>query len=173
MVIDLVCGSENQANCISSACPNEVECPLLAALSDQAVFDFVKTYSECEGCNTPQFPAQLGIGKCIEYRAAEISSGWTVTFSVSENCSFRYGNPGESQIRVDVNSDDMKIERIQPAVEYIKDPSYCQTDADCYCLSGSGLPFIGCSNLLYAPMNWAGYYAGDNCGCVPNRCTEK
>ena len=55
----------------------------------------------------------------------------------------------------------MQIERIQPAVDYIEDPSYCQTDADCYCLSGSGVPFIGCSNLLYAPLNWSGYYAGD------------
>ena len=79
-VIDLVCGPENQADCIASVCGDEAGCPLFSALTNQAVFDFVKTYSECEGCNTPQFPPDLGIGKCIEYQVSEISSGWRVTF---------------------------------------------------------------------------------------------
>ena len=171
-VIDLVCGSENQSDCIASVCEKETECPLFAALGDQTVFDFVKTYSECDGCNTPEFSPQLGIGMCIEYQVAEISSGWTVTFSVSENCSFRYASPAESHISVEVSSGSMQIERISPPDTYIKDASYCQTAADCYSLSGSGVPFTGCSNKLYAPLNWSGYYAGDDCGCVSNQCTE-
>lgn len=172
-LIDLVCGAENQSDCISVVCENEADCPLFVSLSDRTVFDFVKTYSECEGCNTPEFPPQLGIGKCIEYQVTEISSGWTVRFSVSENCSFRYGSPTESRIMVEINSDAMQIERISPDVEYIQNPAYCRLDADCYCLSGSGVPFLGCSNLLYAPLNWSGYYQGDNCGCLSNQCVEK
>jgi hypothetical protein len=172
-VIDLVCGTEDQAGCVPKICANEADCPLFAALSDQAVFDFVETYSECDACNTPDFPPDLGIGKCIEYQAAEIPSGWEVTFSVSESCSFRYGSPAESRIIVEISSDPMQIEGMDPPIEYIKDASYCQTAADCYCLSGSGVPLTGCSNLLYAPLNWSGYYRGDDCGCVANQCTEK
>jgi hypothetical protein len=172
-VIDLVCGTENQVACVSAVCADEDACPLFSALSSQAVFDFVQTYSQCEDCNTPKFQPELGIGKCIEYRVAEKINGWTVTFNVSESCSFRYGSPAESRIMVDVKSADMQIGRIQPPIAYIKDPSYCQSDHDCYCLSGSGVPFMGCSNLLYAPLNWSGYYAGEACGCVSNWCTEK
>ena len=172
-VIDLVCGTEDQAGCVSRVCANEAECPLFAALSDQTVFDFIETYSECDGCNTLEFPPELGIGKCIEYQAAEIPSGWTTTFWVSDNCSFRFGSPSESRIHVEVSSDSLKIERISPEAGYIENPLYCQSDADCVSLSGSGVPFLGCSNLLYAPLNWSGYYAGDNCACVSNLCTEK
>jgi hypothetical protein len=154
-------------------CENEAACPLFAALSDQTVFDFVKTYSECDDCNTPEFSPKLGIGKCIEYRVSEISTGWSVTFSVSANCSFRYGNPVESSITIEINADATQIERIQPPVEYIRDPTYCQIAADCFCLSGSGVPFTGCSNKLYAPLNWSGYYAGDECGCVSGQCVQK
>lgn len=172
-VIDLVCGSEDQADCVSAVCADVQACPLLGALSSQAVYSFVQTYSQCQGCNTPELPIQSGIGKCIEYRVLEISTGWVVTFSVSDNCSFRYGSPGESRISVWINADATQIESIQPPVEYINDPSYCQSAEDCYCLSGSGVPFTGCSNKLYAPLNWSEYYAGNECGCISGQCVQK
>jgi hypothetical protein len=173
LIIELVCGPENQADCLASICETADKCPLISALTNKAVFDFIKTYSECDGCNTPDFAPGLGIGKCIEYRVLKISSGWTIPFWVSENCSFRYGSPGESRIIVDVNFDDVKIGSISPPVEYIADQSYCQADADCYCFSGSGLPLIGSSNFLYAPLHWSGYYAGGSCRCKSNQCTDR
>ena len=172
-IIDLVCGVGNQADCISMVCGNEDGCPLFSALSNQVVFTFVETYSSCEGCNTADLSPRQGIGKCIEYEVAQISSGWEVTFSVSGNCSFRYGSPEMSLIVVEVTAPEMQVGRIQPAEEYIVDPSYCQTDADCFCLSGSGVPLIGCSNLLYAPLNGSGYYAGNACGCESGQCVQQ
>jgi len=172
-VIDLLCGPVDQAVCVSTVCADVEACPLLSALSSQAVFNFVQTYSQCQGCNTPELPIQSGIGKCIEYRISEISTGWAVMFSVSDNCSFRYGSPGRSWIIVEINADGTQIENIQPPVAYIQDPSYCQSAADCYCLSGSGVPFIGCSNKLYAPLNWSGYYAGNECGCELGQCLQQ
>ncbi len=172
-IINLVCGFENQADCINNICENVDNCPLFSALTSQAVFDFVKNYSECKDCKTPVFSPDRGIGKCIEFQVSEISNGLRVTFWVSENCSFRYGISTESRIIVEINSGTLKIERINPSVEYIENPLYCQTVADCYCLSGSGVPFLGCRNLLYAPLNWSGFYPGENCECVSNQCVEK
>lgn len=172
-VIDLVCGAEDQAECLASICETADKCPLFSALSSQAVFDFVATYSACEGCNTPDLAPELGIGKCIEYQVSEISSGWTILFWVSENCSFRYGSPSESRIRVEVKSGSMQIESLFPPVAYIVDQSYCREDADCYCFSGSGLPKVGSSNFLYSPLHWSGYYPGDSCKCKSNQCTDR
>lgn len=172
-IIDLVCGVGNQADCISMVCGNEDGCPLFSALSNQVVFTFVETYSSCEGCNTADLSPRQGIGKCIEYEVAQKSTSWAVMFNVSDICSFRYGSPGESRITVGISADGKQIENIQPPVAYIKDPSYCQTDADCFCLSGSGVPLIGCSNLLYAPLNGSGYYAGNACGCESGQCVQQ
>lgn len=172
-VINLVCGNVDQADCVKEVCPDAQACPLFRSLSNPAVFTFVETYSSCEGCNTADLSPRQGIGKCIEYEVAQKSSGWEVTFSVSGNCSFRYGSPELSLIVVEVTAPEMQIGRIQPAEEYIADPSYCQTDADCFCLSGSGLQFTGCRNKLYAPLNLSGYYAGDECGCNSSQCVEK
>ena len=172
-IINLVCANVDQADCVKDVCPDADACPLFRALSNPAIFTFVETYSSCEGCNTPDLSPRQGIGKCIEYEVAQISSGWEVTFSVSGNCSFRYGSPGVSRITVGISADGKQIENIQPPVAYIKDPSYCQTDADCFCLSGSGVPLIGCSNLLYAPLNGSGYYAGNACGCESGQCVQQ
>lgn len=169
-VIELVCGAGNPSDCVSQVCQDENKCPLLTALSDPAVFKFVQTYSACEGCNTPQFPVELGIDRCVEYRVSGNSSGWTVTFSVSENCSFRYGSPADSRITVGLGTNANQIRFINPNRGTISDPLYCEEKADCYSLSGSGVPFVGCSNQLYAPLNASGYYAGQECGCAANRC---
>jgi len=149
-ILDLVCRSKNQEVCISMACDSPDTCPLFSALSSRPVFDFVKTYSDCQDCDTPEFSADRGIGKCIEYLIFKDSTGWIVTIQVSENCSFRYGTPKESTILIKINPETMNIESISPPVEYLENSLYCQKDQDCYCLSGSGVPIIGCSNYFFA-----------------------
>ncbi|MDX9993079.1 MAG: hypothetical protein RBS68_13655 [Anaerolineales bacterium] len=172
-IMSLLCGS--QTNCLSTICASTEKCPLVTALSNKAVFDFVKTYSECEGCNTPVFTADKGIGKCVEFKIAELLQTQKVTFWVSENCKFRHGSPTQSRIVVKINKKESTIKRIDPAVAYIKDREYCSIDSDCNGLSGSGVPLIGCSNFLYAPLNWSGYYShsSDTCTCAANRCKQK
>jgi hypothetical protein len=172
-VIGLVCGSQEQASCLKRLCDSLNSCPLMVALSNQAVFDFVKTYAACDDCNTPDQPLGEGIGKCIEFSGSESNAGSVLTFWVSENCNFRYGSPSQSRITVQVSARDNQIQSISPSVEYIQDPTYCQVNADCDCLSGSGLPFVGCSNFLYAPLNIAGYYPGDQCRCESHQCVQK
>ena len=172
-VIGLVCGSQEHTGCLQRLCGSAESCPLIVALTSQPVFDFVKTYAACDGCNTPDQPLGEGIGKCIEYAGSESNSGPTITLWVSDNCSFRYGSPSDSRITVQVSAGDLKIQSISPLVEYIQNSDYCQENADCDCLSGSGVPFIGCSNFLYAPLNISGYYPGDQCVCEANRCVKK
>jgi hypothetical protein len=172
-ILDLVCGSEPRAECLSKVCDQADNCPVIRALSSQPVFNFVETYSACLDCSTPDFPPESGVGKCIEYSVSQTSTGWTVIFRVSENCSFRYGTPAESWITVILNSNTMQIGSIAPPVEYIADPLYCQVEADCFSLSGSGVQFIGCSNYFYAPLNWSGYLQGNDCGCEAGQCTKK
>ena len=170
-VVRLICGS--QTDCLSKICVDSSACPLSSALSNNVIFDFVKTYSECEGCNTQEFSPDKGIGKCIEYETTNELQGLTVKFWVSDNCNFRYSDPTQTSVSVKLNTETLTIERITPAAEYIKDPSYCKVDSDCKCLSGSGVPFIGCSNFLYAPLNWSGYYAGNDCICKANQCKQR
>ena len=172
-IITLICGSEPEASCLSQVCANESKCAVTHALSYEAIFDFVAKYAECEGCKTPDFSPERGIGKCIEYQVSENSVGVTITFWVSENCTFRYGSPNESQIRIEINSQTFEIESISPSVEYLIDPLYCQIDDDCLLLSGSGVPVIGCNNYFYAPLNWSGYNSDQNCSCIANQCSEK
>jgi hypothetical protein len=172
-ILDLVCGSESRAECLSKVCDQADNCPVIRALSSKPVFDFVLTYSQCLDCNTPDLSLESGIGKCIEYLVSESSRGSTVTFRVSEKCSFRYGNPAEIRINVVLNYETLQIGSIAPPVEYITDPLYCQVEADCFSLSGSGVQFIGCSNYFYAPLNMSGYFQGDQCGCKLGQCTKK
>ncbi len=172
-IVNLICGS--QRDCLSKICENLEKCPLSIALSNKAVFDFVKTYSACEGCNTQAFSSDKGIGSCVEYKEFEELKGWTVEFWVSENCSFRYSDPTHARISVEVDRITYAITRISPDIAYIKDPSFCRMDKDCYGLSGSGVPLIGCSNLLYAPLNLSGYYdeVSDFCECEASQCRQK
>lgn len=172
-ITNLVCGT--QKDCFSKICAATAACPLPKALSDRDVFDFVTTHAECEGCETETFAPEKGIGKCVEYRIADESLVWTVTFWVSEKCKFRYGDPEQSRIDVVISKETLAIVRINPAAAYIHDPSYCRVDADCRGLSGSGVPLIGCSNFLYAPLNWSGYhaYSNEECACDKHQCKQK
>jgi hypothetical protein len=163
-VKELICGSSS--SCLESICPNFSECPLKIALSHPVVFVFIDTYSKCDGCNTPDFSPDKGIGKCVEYEILDSE----VRFWVSENCNFRYGNPEETRVSVLVNPKQGTTLQIIPSVNYILEPTYCDTVSDCVGLSGSGVPLIGCSNSFYAPLNPTGYYIAEECGCKENRC---
>lgn len=171
--IKLICGAEPEANCLARLCENGEECAVIKALSEKAVFDFVATYAECAGCAVGEFSPEQGIGKCVEYQVSKNLAGWVVDFWVSEQCDFRYGSPGESRVQVVVNAETFEIENISPSIEYVKDAQYCQTNEDCLLLSGSGVAVIGCANYLYAPLNQAGYYPGEECACIANQCREK
>jgi len=168
---NLLCGAP--VDCTAGICEGSEHCIVLLALTNRAVFDFVKTYSACDGCNTPDFPVEEGIGKCVEYDAAGGGAAVTVKFWVSENCAFRYSDPVKAAITVSLDAENFSIVKIDPAEEYIRDPSFCNTGSDCRCLSGSGVPFTGCRNFLYAPLNWSGYYSGNECGCVDHACGER
>lgn len=169
--VALICGGVPAEKCLERVCADGDACPLLEALSNPVIFDFTKTYTQCEGCNTPDLPPERGIGKCIEYEVSETAAGWTVVLWVSEHCAFRYGSPSESRITVAVDAAGQQIESISPREEVLKDPLYCEMDADCRDLSGSGVPFVGCSNAFYAPLHWSGYGPGERCACEDHQCT--
>lgn len=169
-VIEMLCGEMPETQCLDRVCADHQACPLLTALSDGAVFNFVETYAQCEGCNTPWFFPQDGIGKCIEYQVEKTDTGWMVTFWVSENCNFRHASPTESRVSVEVDAAVKRIAGISPPAEYLLDPLYCQANADCRDLSGSGVPFVGCANNLHAPLHWSGYGPRERCGCKAGQC---
>ena len=77
-VISLVCGP--QADCLFEICGDPEKCPLSIALSNKTVFDFVKTYSECEGCNTQE----LSMKQPMRYKAGQLNFGCrkTATFAI-------------------------------------------------------------------------------------------
>ena len=56
---------------------------------------------------------------------------------------------------------------------YLLNRKYCHSDSDCMCVSGSGVPFLGCENNLYAPQAFGGAYDCKNCACVNKVCTPK
>ena len=173
-ILTLACGPKSNKECEAKVCPNgPTKCPLAVALTNQAIFDFVKTYAQCDGCNTPIFEPGKGIDRCIEYAVTEKQNSWTVSLWVSRNCNFRYGNPSKSRITVREDKGTFKIRNIEPPEPYIVEPSYCRADPDCRCLSGSGVRFIGCSNMLYSPLSWAGEYECELCRCINNRCRKK
>jgi hypothetical protein len=55
---------------------------------------------------------------------------------------------------------------------YLDNPIYCETDSDCYCQSGSGVPFVGCANAYHARISFGGCYACDQCACIDNVCRQ-
>jgi hypothetical protein len=168
-ILDLVCGSSN--DCLQSICPDLDQCPIVIALSQPAIFKFVAEISTCEGCDTTDFSPINGIGKCIEYHVEDQNSLELVRINVSNHCNFRYAIPEQVEISVTLDTKDWHIIQIDPDLQYIQNPTYCVQNEDCFCLSGSGVPFIGCSNFFHAPLNWSGYYLGDECGCVDNKCS--
>jgi hypothetical protein len=170
LILELLCDSDS--NCIQEQCPNLEKCPLIIALSHPVIFDFVAKYAACDGCNTPDFSPDKGIGKCVEYDVQTLAENYEVEFWVSVNCNFRYGYPEQTRINVLLNTEDETIQRLSPQVEFIDNPTYCGQNSDCRCLSGSGVELIGCSNFFHAPLHFAGYYVGEACGCVEGNCSR-
>ena len=58
-------------------------------------------------------------------------------------------------------------------LDYLLNRKYCESNNDCMCVSGSGVPFLGCENNLYVPMSFGGAYDCKNCECVNKTCTSK
>lgn len=52
--------------------------------------------------------------------------------------------------------------------KYIDDRSYCEKDTDCYCMMGSGMPFVGCGNFLLSGPG--GSYGCSRCKCIEGTC---
>jgi hypothetical protein len=174
-IIARICGSKTQEECFTDNCQYDDFCPLIIALSNESVFQFFNTEDiRCEDCNAEPFSICEGIGRCVEYKITELPDRWKVDIWVSDKCSFRFGDhPSDSRIAVFIDKKSNDIEDITPPVEYIDDSKYCQEDDDCRCLSGSGVPFLGCSNILYAPLHYAGYFVYESCICIQNRCVEQ
>ncbi len=168
----LLCGVPARAACLERIRRGERIRPLVIALTNRAVFQFADTFAKCEGCNVEALPLEYGIGRCIAYSINELARRWEVNLWVSERCNFRYGAPSQSRISILVSKKTLAIERITPPEPYIRDPLFCEEDGDCRCLSGSGVPFLGCSNTLYAPLYFAGDYPCDRCSCRQGRCTD-
>jgi len=139
---------------------------------------FLESYGSCEGCSIedePGDPPRIG---CVNYRARVVCDEgdtrcrWLVEFWVGEVCSFRYG---ESQIpmAVEVDCTTSEVLSTSPELPYVTETTYCEADSDCLCLLGSGVPFIGCSNIVHGPHHFAGTYECDTCACVDLACREE
>ena len=50
-----------------------------------------------------------------------------------------------------------------PKSEYVKNQEYCESDKDCLCVSGLGVPFLGCINTFYGPSENTGPYQCKKC----------
>jgi hypothetical protein len=148
------------------------------ARATEAIRAFLDRYGTCDGCtisDAPGAPPRIG---CVSYQvsrgcatgeACDGEQRWVVEYWVGPVCSFRYGT---SQVRVSVEVDGRSGEvlGISPPPAFIIDGAHCEQDSDCQCLSGSGVPFLGCANKVHAPLHFAGSYSCDACTCVQGRC---
>jgi hypothetical protein len=166
---ELFCPGAN-VDCLGQICPTGKPCPLALALNDPDLFNFIAEYAPCPGCAIDPLPLDQGIQGCVEYQVKSQKGSWLVELWVSERCNFRYASPSQSRIRVTVSRNNGQIQNIQPHVAAIRDAFHCQTNTDCYCLSGSGAPFLGCCNGLYAPLQNAGFESCGKCVCRQERC---
>jgi hypothetical protein len=149
-----------------------VACDALeAARAAEPVKLFLDSYG-CEGCNPDYAGGVENLIGCVRYQIDEGDGIWRVSFWVGEICSFRYGTSVERLV-VQVGKQDCQVSAFAPAIETIRDADYCETDADCVCLSGSGLPFVGCRNSFHGPLVITGSYTCGLCGCIDQRCQER
>jgi hypothetical protein len=145
-----------------------------------AIQALLETYGSCEGCAIPDTPENRDRIGCVEYAVKPLAGGeWSAEFWVGDVCNFRYG--GESphlQVTVDPASQTARL--VSPPERYVLDHLYCDRDADCFCLSGSGMPVVGCANYVHGPTHFAGAYrcrsdegppgSQGNCVCVNHQC---
>ncbi|MEI6222033.1 MAG: hypothetical protein WCP97_04665 [bacterium] len=153
---------------------------LLTALSEPSVSLFVDTYGKCDGCSFPtpvEYEMQHYCSDCVACGVKDVSAGWDVEFWIGERCSFRYNAPSE-KITVHVDKEEnasntLFVSSVHPTSAFLNDATYCEQDRDCQCLSGSGVPFVGCQNSVHASMFQTGAGQCSLCGCVKNQCTER
>ena len=139
------------------------------------VQSFLKYYGDCEGCNPSYSIGKTSLIGCAEYRIDDnsIKDEWTIAYWVSDACSFRYPDkPSLTRILISINKKTGQISSREPELKYIEDRTYCKNDNDCLCLSGSGVPFIGCVNTFHGPTSFAGSYQCDKCKCINNVCKK-
>ncbi len=148
------------------------------ARQTEAVQAFLARYSPCEGCtirDEPGDPPRTGCVSweverdCLARDAPGCRDIWRVTYRVARSCSFRYG-PSDQPLMVEIDPASGFVWGTVPGLPFVATPDYCETDADCRCLSGSGVEFLGCANYFHAPTHFAGSYECDMCSCVEHRC---
>jgi hypothetical protein len=151
------------------------------ARATDAVRAFLDLYSPCEGCtihDEPGDPARIG---CVSYRVwlgcasgADAGCGdlWIAAYWIGGACSFRLGM-SEQPIEVQVDRRTGQVVATSPPTPYVLTTDYCETRSDCRCLSGSGVPFIGCANSFHASLHLAGSYACERCNCNEHRCVDR
>lgn len=119
------------------------------------------------------FPMLLGLalalaatgGSCIPN---DPNQGGTIE-STDYNSSAEWPPRDPTAVQACMELDPDKLASSLPP-EFINSSTYCQTDSDCYCQSGSGVPFVGCANAYHARISFAGCYACNECVCIDNTC---
>jgi hypothetical protein len=139
---------------------------------------FLDRYAPCEGCSFREDPGAPEHRGCVSYRVRESCPGdhsecpefvWVVDYWVGPACPFRY-QPTEFPVSVSVDPVTGSIVAARPSFESVATTDACESDADCRCLSGSGVPFVGCANRFHASMNATGSSACESCVCVAREC---
>lgn len=139
---------------------------------------FLDRYAPCDGClfeDPPGAPQRIG---CVSYRVRESCPGdhsecpemaWVVNYWVGTACPFRY-QPSEIPVSVSIDPATGAVLEVMPEPNHVIKPTYCDRNADCRCLSGSGVPFVGCANWFHASMHATGASACDACSCANHEC---
>jgi len=149
-----------------------------AARSTKIVRSFLDQYAPCEGCQFNEPPGSPPHVGCVSYQVRESCPGdhsecpemaWVVSYWVGPACSFRY-QPSEFPVSVSVDRATGAILELMPETELVTNPTYCTTNTDCRCLSGSGVPTVGCANRFHASMHAAGSSACATCTCADHAC---
>jgi hypothetical protein len=149
------------------------------AKSTEAVQIFLDAYGSCDGCNPEYAKGVENLIGCVLYEVQDCKgppaceeATWTVSFWLGEVCSFRHG-VSEEKLVVTISKRTCQPTSISPQIDVIREPQFCNSDEDCVCLSGSGVPFIGCRNDFYGPLSPTGSYSCSACRCVGDRCVER
>lgn len=133
----------------------------------EEVQKFLKLYPDAKVNAMQHCCAEVKVygGECRCIRKPD--DNWIVAYCIDRGCwGYRY----IPAVRVAINSNSGEIIAKYPKLEYLKNAIYCGADLDCLCLSGSGLPFVGCANFIHGPRLGYGSYECKDCRCVNNTC---
>jgi len=153
----------------------------------------LERYGRCDGCRIKEPPASPPRIGCVSYEVrmtktplgksaaparphplgttppTAFAVAFSVEYWVGKACPFRY-LPSEGRVSILVRRDSGEILARSPKLEVIRDVKYCDSSADCVCLSGSGRPFIGCANRFHGVTHFAGHRDCGACPCVEHVC---